>query len=232
MAIRVTSREYETFQVAYDLFNAELFDGQLAGALITLQRKAGATGYYSKGSFISRQKDGRSMDEIAINPDSMSYYPDDVEIWQTLLHEMVHQWQCHHGKPSRGGYHNKEFAMKMREIGLMPSDTGSEGGKQTGQHMADYPIAGGEFLRCVGLLNEQNIRVNWESLTAATMEVQIPAMIEAGHEEQAAEYVASIAMAESKKKSKSKYSCPSCGLNAWGKPDMNLLCGDCNLQML
>ena len=26
---------------------------------------------------------------------------------------------------------------------------------------------------------------------------------------------------------KTKYTCPTCGLNAWSKPDINLVCGDC-----
>jgi hypothetical protein len=27
--------------------------------------------------------------------------------------------------------------------------------------------------------------------------------------------------------SKTKYTCPACGVNAWAKPDTNLICGDC-----
>jgi hypothetical protein len=36
---------------------------------------------------------------------------------------MVHLWQHHHGKPSRTGYHNKEWATMMKAVGLIPSDT-------------------------------------------------------------------------------------------------------------
>jgi hypothetical protein len=31
--------------------------------------------------------------------------------------------------------------------------------------------------------------------------------------------------------SKTKYTCPECGLNAWGKPTINLVCGDCDKRM-
>jgi transcription elongation factor Elf1 len=31
--------------------------------------------------------------------------------------------------------------------------------------------------------------------------------------------------------SKTKYTCPGCGLNAWGKPAINLVCGDCDERM-
>jgi hypothetical protein len=31
--------------------------------------------------------------------------------------------------------------------------------------------------------------------------------------------------------SKTKYTCPSCGLNAWAKPGAPLMCGDCQEPM-
>ena len=59
------------------------------------------------------------------------------------MHEMVHVWQHAHGKPGARGYHNKEWAAKMKAIGLQPSSTGMVGGKETGQRMMDYIIPGG-----------------------------------------------------------------------------------------
>jgi hypothetical protein len=32
--------------------------------------------------------------------------------------------------------------------------------------------------------------------------------------------------------SKTKYTCPGCGLNAWAKPDVSLRCGACELALL
>ena len=43
------------------------------------------------------------------------------------------------------GYHNKEWAAKMREIGLMPTDTGQPGGKDTGQKVTHFIEPGGRF---------------------------------------------------------------------------------------
>ena len=31
--------------------------------------------------------------------------------------------------------------------------------------------------------------------------------------------------------SKTKYTCPTCGLNAWAKPDAHLICGDCSEEL-
>jgi len=31
--------------------------------------------------------------------------------------------------------------------------------------------------------------------------------------------------------SKTKYTCPDCGQNAWARPEANLMCGDCREAM-
>jgi len=64
----------------------------------------------------------------------------------TLVHEMVHQWQQDHGSPPRRCYHNTEWAERMVEIGLIPSDTGQPGGRPTGQTMTHYIDPDGRFL--------------------------------------------------------------------------------------
>jgi hypothetical protein len=37
----------------------------------------------------------------------------------TLFHELLHDWQQTHGKPSRGKYHNVEFRRKAADLGLI-----------------------------------------------------------------------------------------------------------------
>lgn len=34
--------------------------------------------------------------------------------------------------------------------------------------------------------------------------------------------------AKAKTKSKTKYTCPSCAMNAWAKPGAHIVCGDCD----
>jgi predicted SprT family Zn-dependent metalloprotease len=89
--------------------------------LITIQRHKGSKGYFSPNKFAHRRRT-----EIALNPVTFRERTD-REIASTLAHEMVHLWQEQFGKPSRNGYHNKQFANKMEEIGLKPSDTGKPG---------------------------------------------------------------------------------------------------------
>ena len=154
-----TTEAYSELQTAYDHYNRMLFDGKLPSCLITLQREKRTYGYFSAKRFVHRH-DKVTTDEIAINPSYFAVVPL-VEVMQTLVHEMVHAWQHHFGKPGRRGYHNHEWAAKMEAVGLMPSATGQPGGARTGEKMGDYPVAGGPFMRATEQLLDQAFRISW-----------------------------------------------------------------------
>jgi len=117
-----TKTEYQGFQQAYDFFNRELFDRSLPQVLVTLQRHAKSRGYFSPERFNGRI-DETAVHELALNPDAFTGRTDEM-ILSTLAHEMAHVWQQTHGKPPRRSYHDRQWAAKMREIGLQPSSTG------------------------------------------------------------------------------------------------------------
>src|ERR1700761_4480169 len=117
------TRTYTSLDAAYEHFNRELFDGQLPPCLITMQRHKGAYGYFHGERFANLDDPEEVTDEIALNPATFAARTP-PDILSTLVHEMFHLWQHHHGKPSRSGYHNAEWAGKMRAVGLIPSDTG------------------------------------------------------------------------------------------------------------
>lgn len=122
---------------------------------------------------------------------------------------MVHLRQHHFGKVSRAGYHNKQWASMMREVGLIPSDTGQPGGKESGQKVSHYIEPGGAF----------------ESACAELMKLGFDALyVELWNEGEAAKR-------KKKAASKTRYSCPTCDANAWAKPGLNLVCGDCEERM-
>jgi predicted SprT family Zn-dependent metalloprotease len=105
---------------------------------ITYQRRGGSAGYFAPGRFSARTDVG-AQHELALNPDSFLGESDE-QVCQTLVHEMVHAWQQAFGTPPSRGYHDREWADKMKAIGLQPSSTGMVGGKETGQKMDDYVI--------------------------------------------------------------------------------------------
>lgn len=194
-----TEKQYSGFTAAYDHFNLLLFGSKLPGCLITLQRRKGAYGYFSPERF--RSSEGIGTDEIAMNPLHFINRTKE-EVLSTFAHEMVHLWQQHFGKAPKSPYHNKEWAAKMKEIGLQPSTTGEPGGKETGQNCSHYIMERGPFAIAAASFLEKGF-ILWGDLKLDT------------------------AKAKKKAASKTKYTCPSCEVNVWAKPETHVFCGAC-----
>ena len=122
---------------------------------------------------------------------------------------MTHLQQHHFGEPSRAGYHNTKWAGVMRGVGLFPSDTGAPDGRSVGQQMTHYIEKGGAFERACDTFVE-------DSFTALYVELWREVERQTRTRKAA---------------SKTRYSCPSCGLNAWAKPEVSLVCGACEAPM-
>jgi predicted SprT family Zn-dependent metalloprotease len=203
-----TEQAYTELQQAYDFFNRDLFNGQLPPCLITMQRKNRTYGYFSGERWNDHA--GAVTDEIALNPMHFATRsPEDV--LSTLVHEMVHLWQHHFGTPSRSSYHNKEWAAKMDSIGLCPSDTGIEGGKRTGQHMSHYVVADGPYAKASTKLLAGGFVISWRDRSREDGPGKGKTTGKAGV--------------------RTKYTCPGCGLNAWAKPEVVLVCGACEVKL-
>ena len=95
----------------------------------------------------------------------------------------------------------------MKLIGLMPSNTGAVGGKETGQRMSHYILPDGAFAQA------------FAELAATGWKLNLQSTIYAGGEKKP-------------KKDKTKYTCPSCGLNMWANiPDADISCNSCQCVM-
>jgi len=198
-----TGIAYGELRAAFEHFNIELFDSALPPCLITLQRRRNIYGYFAPSRF--RRADGtEQIHEIALNPQSWRKRTIEANL-ATLVHEMVHLQQHCFGNPSRRGYHNKEWAQMMVAVGLIPSTTGQPGGQQTGQKVTHYIQPGGRFAKACASFLELGYGLSFHDLTDDAD----------GKERQ----------------NKTKFSCPGCGANAWGKPDLNIECRDCHMPM-
>jgi hypothetical protein len=214
--IKPTNETYEALQLAYDVFNKSLFGDTLPDALITLQRRKGSYGFFAGARF--QHEDGRKADEIALNP---SAFPDrsQRDVLATLAHEMVHLWQHHHGTPGRGRYHNREWAAKMVEIGLQPTDDGTPEGKPTGEAVSHVIIEGGRFDVYARAYLSKGYAINWREAP-----LKPPGSSDTGGD---------VRKDEPEKSGKRlRYSCPECGLNAWARHDARLICGDHQVLMI
>src|SRR5919202_2583506 len=163
--VAITITEYQSFQQAYDFFNRELFEGSLPQVLVTLQRHANTRGYFSPERFSGRI-DKSAVHELALNPDGFAGRTDEM-ILSTLVHEMCHVWQQTYGKTPRKGYHDRQWAAKMREIGLQPSSTGEEGRKETGQSVSHFILPGGRYEIAYAKLAATGFQFHWQSIPAS-----------------------------------------------------------------
>ena len=211
-----TEETYIQLQTGYNYINNELCDNKLPNCLITLQRRGRTYGYYVPKRF-TRRSDARRTDEIALNPKHFSVGT--LEILSTLAHEMKHLEQQHFGNPGRGRYHNKEWAKMMKDIGLIPSDTGKVGGKETGDTVSHYIEPGGRFERVVGRLLATGFEITWIDDTGKKSPPPDGNGTEGG--------------SGSRSGRRTKYICrhPDCTLKAWAKADASLLCGMHGLKM-
>ncbi|MEO1456209.1 MAG: SprT-like domain-containing protein [Pseudomonadota bacterium] len=158
LTIKPTYDTYEQLEHAYGHFNLALFDHRLPNCLITLQRKGRCFGYFA-ASRMARQ-DGKTCDEIALNPVHFRKQGD-LQTLSILVHEMVHLWQQHFGKPGRGRYHNLQWAAEMKRVGLHPSHTGQPDGRETGDQMWHYIIEGGPFEQAAKELIAGGFKIAW-----------------------------------------------------------------------
>lgn len=100
------------------------------------------------------------------------------------LLESVHCWQYCFGTPGRNCYHNKEWAYKMKAIGLQPTSTGKPGGAIVGQCMSDYPIEGGAFVKaCEKLVFKKSYQLPWIDRQAAPPPHHFPVESESSNQE-------------------------------------------------
>ncbi len=205
-SIRATNRSpvervyMDGFQGAYDYFNRKLFEGKLPPVLITLQRKGKSFGYFAPNKFQDRIHEGGKVHELAMNP-AFFEKRTELEILSTLVHEMCHVEQEEFGTPTRTA-HNKEWVGMMEKVGLIPSNTGEPGGKQTGAKVSHYIDESGAF-------KGYAMELILDGWTAAFNSEERP-------------------RAAVKRASKTKYTCPSCDMNVWAKPGMRIGCIACN----
>jgi hypothetical protein len=204
-ATKPTLEQFKKYQAAYDYFNRRLFGNKLEPCLLVFREGKKKKNAIVLGHFAPHRwsKGDITCHEISLNPEALSR--DFEDTMSTLVHEMVHQWQQDHGTPPRAAYHDREWAKKMIEIGLVPSDTGEPGGRQTGQRMTHYVDKKGAFRAAFKEMPDA-IKIPW---TTGGVQLGIKGP------------------KEPKSRNKVKYTCGGCETNVWGKPGLRVLCCEC-----
>jgi predicted SprT family Zn-dependent metalloprotease len=209
--VKISHRQYGLLQRAFDHFNRHLFGSELPQVIITLSRHKKALGYFSPKRFTLRQDNSAQVHEIAMNPDYFRSEITTERSLSTLVHEMTHLWQEEFGKNKpRKAYHNREWADKMEALGLMPSSTGANGGKRTGQKCSHYIMQGGAFA---------HVAANFLAEAHDALLINAKPVL------------SGLLAKKAAKKNKVCYRCKSCGQKAWAKPSALLMCGQCQENM-
>lgn len=247
---------YSALLDLYRYLNKALFEDKLPDVIFTNQRHAKVTGHFAYNRWINNNN--QSCHEISINPSYVSK-ANLIDLMQTLTHEMCHCWQYEFGKKQKQpGYHNHQWAEKMIELGLKPTDDGTKDGNIVGFKMYDYPIPGGKFLNvCQELLQQQNFEMPWldiqvrrnqidklieddeiNPVDVITAEVIADSINDENIKEQLctplAAYIGeeNFEEMESKSNRRTKYTCVGCKINLWGKKNLLIRCENCNLQLV
>lgn len=209
----------ESMTAVFDYLNKNLFDEELLRPMIVFNRNPKVVGgYYAPSKWYSPD-DSTGVDEIAINANSM-VQGDEIELMQVLVHEMVHQWQQHYGKPGRGGYHNREWADKCLSIGLKPMNVDAPE-SETGDKINTVLIKGGKAMLVLANMPEE---------IAIAFYAEIIGNPDPGKDGDDGKERPSdpTPVPKPKSGSRTKYTCNMCGTNLWGKAGVRISCMDCN----
>ena len=222
-----TTLQWNAYQQIFNYFNRELFSDQLPNVVLNFSRMKRTHGFFAPRRWKGNKEDIRAH-EISLNPQGIARGP--KEVLTTLVHEMVHLWQEEFGKPSRSGYHNKQWADKMEQVGLIPTDTGFIGGKRTGQHMTHCIKKGGRYEKAFEAMPGDYL-LPFTAVEYQASRIQPPVE---GKEDPAGPGTGGEGEEEPPKspKQKIKYTCPACNINVWGKPALNINCNDCNQLLI
>ena len=245
---------YGYLSSAFDFFNKSIFNNDLSTVVFTVTRKKNSAGYFRKAGWTNESDE--ELHEIAVNP-SCFITKSPLELYQTIVHEMCHQWQFEFGEPSRGGYHNKQWAKKMMDIGLRPI---SANGKGTGQNVSDEPIPGGLFeTACIEffLLGHKLTLVDRRHNNAASLKMLNEVLneriksrnVDPGSDHElliGSDNLQSIVSSpmdeiyeinippiieEKPYSKKATYQCSKCLAKVWGSPKLSIACLNCNQKM-
>ena len=197
---------YEILEWHYTLLNLQLFDGELNKCHFSISRISHSLSYCEPYKWMVKNKKNTARHEIVLTLKALRFNTE--KFCALLVHQMCHLWQHQVGKPSRSGYHNKQWASKMLSLGLLPTDNGRRNGKSTGQSVTEMIIEDGRFVK---LFNDYQHKLCELNLVLTSFAI---------HQ-----------MRQRKPKdgkSKKAYRCHQCGLVVWGKEGLDLICKSCN----
>lgn len=210
--------QWSAYQLAFDFFNAALFDSQLPRCILNFSRHARCYGFFAPERWHNQSQ---YTHEISLNPDMLDKPL--IESMSTLAHEMCHLWKFEIGKEKRrSGYHCKEWAAKMLQIGLIPFNIKNPE-KQTGFQVSHWIQPDGRFEIAFNLMPEE-FCIPWRSKPFLSAQDNPPRLGKPPRN--GAPCPTTLPTNGESSRRKIKYTC-SCPCNVWGKPGLQFTCNHC-----
>lgn len=143
--------------LAFDLLNRALFNGQLPPTMLRLERCKNSNGYFAPNKFADAN--GGTLDCITLNSTNAATRPL-IELLSTLAHEMCHQYVyrvINEGKATGG--HGPDWRREMGRIGLPPIRVG-----RTWQQATHAIDPSGLYACCFDANSEKLQDLPWQEL--------------------------------------------------------------------
>jgi hypothetical protein len=192
--------QLQRLSTAFDIFNAELFEGGLPPVMLQLRNKPGSYGHFAPNKWTNSA--GVLLDVINLDSQTAASACEggrELErLLSTLVHEMVHAYvfHCCNDRKATGG-HGIEWRRKMLDVGLPPVQIGS------GWRQATHSIApSGAYMQAFKRHKQELQALPWQEC------------INHANRGRGLDRV--------------KFQCPTCGSNAWARGAALLLCGECS----
>ena len=206
------SRAVSQLEHMYNSLNTDFWNDELPAVIVTVQSKPGTYGHSSRAKVWQRKED--SLFELNVAAEVLSFPIE--ETIDTLLHEMVHIYcRLHEIREVSNGsaYHNKRFKEIADGHGLTCVYTGSRYGWNTKprDNLVEYAIEKG-----------------WSEIQISRSTIQAIRIGATGVSQIGAGRTSGVKALSSTR----KLICPKCGQTVRATKKVNILCGDCLLQMI
>lgn len=212
-----TKVQFAALANIYSYYNKTLFENKLPECMVSIVRSNRYLGAFSPDKWKKKDANGHPICEILL--DAAGMRRDEKDWHSTIVHEQVHLLEYQFfGKCGSRGYHTKRWGHLMKTLaGLYPSHNGKPGGLETGRSMSHYIIEGGAFEKAFNALKKKNAekyKLPYQSLVGFINPLAVPTAAPSGP------------VPDNRSGIKVGYQC-FCGCKVWGKPDLRLLCLEC-----
>ena len=206
-------RTVQYLQKIYNLINEEYFNNELEEITLTVQESTRSYGHVSISN--TWFTDDKAMKELNI---SANYLRRDItEVVTTLIHECSHIWNMQHEiKDTSNGYiyHNKKFKKTAEELGHIHIERHEKYGWTVStptEETIDFCIRN----------DLDNIQIGRQDTFSF-----------GGFSGGTSGNTTPISRKAPKKSSTRRYICPCCGMIIRATKDVNIMCMDCNEQLI